>query len=136
ERELLHDGFVLRYSPDELDDGLRTPEGAFLACSFWLADAYVMLGRIDDAIAQFESLLAVRNDLGLLAEEYDPIPKRMVANFPQGSSHIGLINTAFNLVEARGPAQQRSQRLAPAETAGGEASEPSDRDRRISPAGS
>ncbi|MDR6306053.1 GH15 family glucan-1,4-alpha-glucosidase [Nitrobacter vulgaris] len=113
EQDLISNGFVLRYSTDQVDDGIGGEEGAFLACSFWLADAYVMLGRIDDASKLFESLLAVRNDLGLLAEEYDPIRRRLVGNFPQGFSHIGLINTAFNLIDASGPAQQRSQRVAP-----------------------
>jgi GH15 family glucan-1,4-alpha-glucosidase len=113
EQDLVCNGFVLRYSTDQVNDGVGGEEGAFLACSFWLADAYVMLGRIDDASKLFESLLAVRNDLGLLAEEYDPIRKRLVGNFPQGFSHIGLINTAFNLIDARGPAQQRSKRVAP-----------------------
>jgi len=113
ERELVHNGFVLRYSTDKVDDGIGGEEGAFLACSFWLADAYVMCNRLDDAVKLFESLLAVRNDLGLLSEEYDPIRMRLVGNFPQGFSHIGLINTAFNLIDARGPAQQRSQRVAP-----------------------
>lgn len=113
ERELLRDGFVMRYSTDEIDDGIGGDEGAFLACSFWLVDAYVMLGRLDAAIELFDNLLALRNDLGLLAEEYDPVRKRLVGNFPQGFSHIGLINTAFNLVDARGPAEQRSRRVAP-----------------------
>ncbi|WP_416193073.1 glycoside hydrolase family 15 protein [Nitrobacter sp. TKz-YC01] len=113
EQDLICNGFVLRYSTDQVDDGIGGEEGAFLACSFWLADAYVMLGRIDDASKLFESLLAIRNDLGLLAEEYDPIRKRLVGNFPQGFSHIGLINTAFNLIDASGPAQQRSKRVAP-----------------------
>jgi GH15 family glucan-1,4-alpha-glucosidase len=116
ERELVRNGFVLRYSTDEVDDGIGGEEGAFLACSFWLADAYVMLGRLDDAATLFDSLLAVRNDLGLLAEEYDPVQKRLLGNFPQGFSHIGLINTAFNLVKARGPAQQRAQRIAPTDS--------------------
>ena len=113
EQELVRNGFVLRYSTDQVDDGIGGEEGAFLACSFWLADAYVMLGRTDDALKLFESLLVIRNDLGLLAEEYDPIRKRLVGNFPQGFSHIGLINTAFNLIDATGPAQQRSKRVAP-----------------------
>ncbi|OPH81328.1 glycoside hydrolase family 15 protein [Nitrobacter vulgaris] len=113
EQDLVRNGFVLRYSTDQVDDGVGGEEGAFLACSFWLADAYVMLGRIDDASKLFESLLAIRNDLGLLAEEYDPIGRRLVGNFPQGFSHIGLINTAFNLIDATGPAQQRSKRVAP-----------------------
>jgi GH15 family glucan-1,4-alpha-glucosidase len=113
ERELVEDGFVLRYSTDQVDDGLTGKEGAFLACSFWLADAYAMLGRLDDAKALFRRLLDVRNDLGLLAEEYDPVGRRLLGNFPQGFSHIGLVNTAFNLVKARGPAQQRAHRSAP-----------------------
>src|SRR5690606_17691592 len=78
ERELVEDGFVLRYSTDEVDDGLGGKEGAFLACSFWLADAYALLGRLDDAKALFRRLLDVRNDLGLLAEEYDPATRRLL----------------------------------------------------------
>jgi GH15 family glucan-1,4-alpha-glucosidase len=113
ERELVRDGFVLRYSTDEVDDGIGGEEGAFLVCSFWLADAYVMLGRLDDAVKLFDRLLGLRNDLGLLAEEYDPVRGRLVGNYPQAFSHIGLINTAYNLVDARGPAQQRSDRVAP-----------------------
>lgn len=115
ERELLHDGFVLRYSTEEVDDGLSGREGAFLACSFWLADAYAMQGRLDEGTALFERLLDLRNDLGLLAEEYDPILKRQVGNFPQGFSHIGLVNTAFNLSRAHGPAEQRSSGAGPSE---------------------
>src|SRR5690606_16419167 len=112
-RELQSDGFVRRYSTAEVDDGLEGPEGAFLACSFWLADAYAMQGRLDAATELFERLLGIRNDLGLLAEEYDPIARRLLGNFPQGFSHIGLINTAFNLVAAHGPAAQRSMQRAP-----------------------
>jgi GH15 family glucan-1,4-alpha-glucosidase len=110
ERNLMHDGFVLRYSHADVDDGLEGTEGAFLACSFWLADAYAMTGRLEEASALFERLLGVRNDLGLLAEEYDPSARRHLGNFPQGFSHIGLVNTAFNLVTAHGPAEQRSER--------------------------
>ncbi|MBX3481559.1 MAG: glycoside hydrolase family 15 protein [Caulobacter sp.] len=102
ERDLVHDGFVHRYDTRQIDDGLPTGEGAFLVCTFWLVDAYVMLGRLDDAEALFERLLSVRNDLGLLAEEYDPIAGRQVGNYPQAFSHIGLINSAFNLTRARG----------------------------------
>ncbi|HRO60441.1 MAG TPA: glycoside hydrolase family 15 protein [Burkholderiaceae bacterium] len=123
ERELMHGGFVRRYSTDEVDDGVGGREGAFLACSFWLADAWVMLGRLDDARALFERLLALRNELGLLAEEYEPAPTaghpaagRLLGNFPQAFSHVGLVNTACNLVQAHGPARQRSQRVAPGET--------------------
>jgi GH15 family glucan-1,4-alpha-glucosidase len=113
ETELVPDGFVRRYSTDEVDDGVGGPEGAFLACSFWLADAYAVSGRTDDAAALFERLLETRNDLGLLAEEYDPAARRLLGNFPQGFSHIGLVNTAFNLVEAHGPAKQRAERGGP-----------------------
>ena len=114
ERGLLRDGLVMRYSSESGDVDLAGAEGTFLICSFWLADAYVMLGRVQDATALFERLLTLRNDLGLLAEQYDPRIGRLVGNFPQGFSHIGLVNTAFNLIEARGPAQQRAERAAPA----------------------
>jgi GH15 family glucan-1,4-alpha-glucosidase len=110
ERELVRDGLVMRYSQDVAQPDR---EGAFLACSFWLADAYVLLGRVDDATALFKRLLGLRNDVGLLSEEYDLEARRLIGNFPQGFSHIGLINTAFNLVKAHGPARQRSERMAP-----------------------
>jgi GH15 family glucan-1,4-alpha-glucosidase len=110
ERELVRDGLVMRYSQDVAQPDR---EGAFLACSFWLADAYVLLGRVDDATALFKRLLGLRNDVGLLSEEYDLEERRLIGNFPQGFSHIGLINTAFNLVKAHGPARQRSERMAP-----------------------
>jgi len=110
QRELVRDGFVMRYIPDEhAADGLPPGEGAFLACSFWLADAYVLMGRIDDARQLFERLLTLRNDVGLLAEEYDTISKRLLGNFPQAFSHIGLVNTAYNLTEAHGPAHYVSR---------------------------
>lgn len=96
ERELLHDGLVRRY-PTVGQDGLPPGEGVFLACSFWLADCYASMGRIDDAEQLFERLLALRNDVGLLSEQYDPIERRMLGNFPQAFSHVGLVNTAFNL---------------------------------------
>jgi GH15 family glucan-1,4-alpha-glucosidase len=82
----------------------------FLACSFWLADAYQMIGRAKDAERLFERLLRLRNDLGLLAEEYDPDQKRLVGNFPQAFSHISLINTAHNLSHSEKPSDQRSGR--------------------------
>ena len=126
EGELLRDGFVLRYATERVDDGVGGEEGAFFVCSFWLADAYVMLGRLDDATRLFERLLALRNDLGLLAEEYDVMRRRLVGNFPQGFSHIGLVNTAYNLISAHGPARQRAERVAPDD---GEASQ-----RRTDPA--
>ena len=109
EDELLVDGFVLRYRTDDEDDGLPPGEGAFLACSFWLADAYAMIGRDEDARRMFERLLSIRNDLGLLAEEYDARTQRLAGNFPQAFSHIGLINTAFNLTRAIKPSEQRSE---------------------------
>jgi GH15 family glucan-1,4-alpha-glucosidase len=113
EGELLQHGFVRRYATENVDDGVGGGEGAFLACSFWLADAYAMVGRTDDALKMFEKLLSVRNDLGLMAEQYDAGRGRLVGNFPQGFSHIGLINTAYNLIRAQGPARQRSERIAP-----------------------
>jgi GH15 family glucan-1,4-alpha-glucosidase len=113
ERELLRDGLVRRYAAEHVNDGIGSDEGVFLACSFWLADAYILLGRLADARRLFENLLALRNDVGLLAEEYDTQHQRLVGNFPQGFSHIGLINTAFNLIDVHGPAKQRSERQAP-----------------------
>jgi GH15 family glucan-1,4-alpha-glucosidase len=113
ERSLVVDGFVLRYDTERADDGLPPGEGAFLACSFWLADAYMLAGRHDDARRTFERLLALRNDVGLLAEQYDPRLKRQVGNFPQAFSHIALVDTAFNLgheetQNAPKPAEQRA----------------------------
>ena len=100
------DGLVQRYDTSATDDGLPPGEGAFLACSFWLADNYALTGRTSDARMLFERLLALRNDVGLLAEEYDPRTKRLVGNFPQAFSHVGLVDTAFNL--SRGvPVRQR-----------------------------
>src|SRR5207237_761203 len=84
-------------------------EGAFLACSFWLADNYILQGRYADARLMFERLLDLRNDVGLLAEEYDPRARRQVGNFPQAFSHVALINTAHNLTRAYGPAQHRAE---------------------------
>ncbi len=109
ERDLLRDGFVLRYRTDPKIDGLEAGEGAFLACSFWLADNYVLLGRIDDARKLFEKLVGLCNDVGLLAEEYDPAAKRQIGNFPQAFSHIGLINTAYNLSRYSNPAAERGK---------------------------
>ena len=108
ERELLVDGFVRRYDTGKQVDGLPPGEGVFLACSFWLADNYVLLGRHADAARLFERLIALRNDVGLLAEEYDPHLKRQVGNFPQAFSHVALVNTAHNLTRDAGPAQQRA----------------------------
>jgi GH15 family glucan-1,4-alpha-glucosidase len=113
ERTLLVDGLVQRYDTAETDDGLPPGEGAFLACSFWLVDAYVMLGRSDDARALFERLIAMANDVGLLSEEYDPVAQRMVGNFPQAFSHVALVNSAFNLSRATKPVEQRAEQAAP-----------------------
>jgi GH15 family glucan-1,4-alpha-glucosidase len=108
ERRLLDGGFVKRYDTAAGVDGLPPGEGAFLACSFWLADNYVLQGRYAEARALFERLLGLCNDVGLLAEEYDPRTGRMLGNFPQAFSHVGLINTALNLSRAEGPARERS----------------------------
>jgi GH15 family glucan-1,4-alpha-glucosidase len=113
ERELLIDGFVQRYQTAETDDGLPPGEGAFLACSFWLADAYAITGRHEDARRLFERLLEIRNDVGLLAEEYDPRARRFAGNFPQAFSHIGLVNTASNLSHAKKPNEQRPATSGP-----------------------
>jgi len=97
EKNLMRDGFVERYTQDPAVDGIPHGEGAFLACSFWLADNYELQGRHKDAVRMFERLLEIRNDVGLLSEEYDPVEKRQLGNFPQAFSHVGLVNTAFNL---------------------------------------
>jgi GH15 family glucan-1,4-alpha-glucosidase len=116
ERELVQDGFVCRYPSRPGADGLPPGEGVFLACSFWLANSLALIGRRGDAIALFERLLALRNDLGLLAEEYDPIAKRQLGNFPQAFSHTAIINTAAHLAEletasaARGSSRRRARR--------------------------
>ena len=108
ERGLMRDGLLLRYDSEATNDGLPAGEGAFLACSFWLADAYILTGRSDDARALYERLLSFRNDLGLMSEEYDPRGKRMLGNFPQAFSHIAMLNTAHNLERTRKPCEQRS----------------------------
>jgi GH15 family glucan-1,4-alpha-glucosidase len=108
ERELLVDGFVKRYTQPSLDtDGLPPGEGAFYACGFWLADNYVLQKRRKDAAKLFERLIGTANDVGLLSEEYDVEGKRLLGNFPQAFSHVGLVNTAFNLASDSKPAQQR-----------------------------
>jgi GH15 family glucan-1,4-alpha-glucosidase len=100
ERELMQDGFVLRYRPqEERIDGLPGREGVFLPCSFWLADCLHLVGREKEARELFERLLGLRNDLGLLSEEYDPIDQRQLGNFPQAFSHVALVNTAQILGE-------------------------------------
>ena len=110
EKHLLVNGFVARYNTASSVDGLTGKEGAFLACSFWLADNYVLQGRVDEARILFERLLAIRNDVGLLSEEYDPEERRQLGNFPQAFSHLSLINTAHNLsAHAAKPAVQRAR---------------------------
>jgi GH15 family glucan-1,4-alpha-glucosidase len=112
ERDLMVDGFVLRYDTASGQDGLPPGEGAFLACSFWLADCFIMQGRLSDARRLFKRLAALCNDVGLLAEEYDPRAKRFTGNFPQAFSHIALVNTAHNLVLASKPAHKRPEHSA------------------------
>jgi GH15 family glucan-1,4-alpha-glucosidase len=113
EGRLLQDGFVMRHDPAEVEIGLAHGEGAFLACSFWLADAMVLLGRKEEGQLLFERLLALRNDLGLLSEEYDVPTKRLVGNFPQAFSHIALVTTAQNPARSSKPAEQRAGEMEP-----------------------
>jgi GH15 family glucan-1,4-alpha-glucosidase len=122
EERLVEDGLVLRYDSAATLDGLPAGEGAFLACSFWLADTYVMLGRHDDASALFDRLVAHANDVGLLSEEYDTALGRQVGNFPQAFSHVALVNTAFNLTrpEWREGSNAASERGGDAQPSGGE----------------
>jgi GH15 family glucan-1,4-alpha-glucosidase len=110
EKHLVVDKLVKRYQTRHGVDGLPPGEGAFLACSFWLVDNYVLLGRMDEARRLFEHLLSLRNDVGLMAEEYDPVAQRMLGNFPQAFSHIALIDSALNLTRAgsQSPSRQRA----------------------------
>jgi GH15 family glucan-1,4-alpha-glucosidase len=110
ERRLQRDGLLLRYDTATAEDNLPPGEGAFIACSFWLVDAYVMTGRLDDAGRLYDRLLALRNDVGLLAEQYDPGTRRMLGNFPQAFSHVALVDSAHNQFHARKPAEQRAPR--------------------------
>ncbi len=123
ERELIVEGLVLRYSTETGVDALPAGEGAFLPCSFWLADCYALTGRRREGEALFERLLALRNDVGLLAEEYDPRSGRMLGNFPQAMTHMALVNTARLLsmpeAEAKSAARQ-GERPATAGVAAGE----------------
>ncbi|MEH6677326.1 glycoside hydrolase family 15 protein [Phenylobacterium sp.] len=117
---LTRDGLVLRYDPQRTDDGLESDEGVFLACSFWLADNLLLQGRREEAEALFDRLLGLRNDLGLLAEEYEPKAGRQLGNFPQAFSHFAIIDTAFNLARRKGaarPNQPRDQASSPDEPA-------------------
>jgi len=126
ERELMADGLVLRYSTESGVDALPAGEGAFLPCSFWLADCYALTGRRAEGEALFERLLALRNDVGLIAEEYDPRAKRMLGNFPQAMTHMALVNTArlLSMPEADAKAAARDGErpatvgIAPGATAG------------------
>jgi GH15 family glucan-1,4-alpha-glucosidase len=115
ERELMHEGFVARYDTSGVDDGLPPGEGVFLPCSFWYVDNLSLMGRHDEADAMFRRLAGLANDVGLLAEEYDPVGKRQLGNFPQAFTHIQLVNSAFNLSRAdtpktTGPAASRARR--------------------------
>jgi GH15 family glucan-1,4-alpha-glucosidase len=101
ERHLMRDGFVMRYDTSKSDDGLPPGEGMFLPCSFWLADNYALIGARDKARELFERLTGLCNDVGLLSEEYDPTARRLVGNFPQAFSHLGLVNTALNLAKSQ-----------------------------------
>ncbi len=114
QRELTQDGFVMRYDSQQSEhvDGLTGREGAFLACSFWLADDLHLIGRHDEAVELFERLISLRNDLGLLSEEYDPIAKRQVGNFPQAFTHVSLVNTAVGLSQsAMGSGMTHEERI-------------------------
>jgi GH15 family glucan-1,4-alpha-glucosidase len=110
EERLLIDGLIVRYRSERVSDGLPPGEGAFLACSFWYVDNLALTGRIVEAREQFERLLALRNDVGLLAEEYDPRARRQLGNFPQAFSHVALLDSAYNLQSGptAKPAEQRS----------------------------
>ena len=110
-RELMVDGFVTRYSTAAGTDGLPPGEGSFLACTFWLIDNLALVGELEEATELFERMLALRNDVGLLSEEYDSGRKRLVGNFPQAFTHVGLVNSAYNLDRAR-KARARALRSA------------------------
>jgi GH15 family glucan-1,4-alpha-glucosidase len=112
QRELTVDGLVMRYRTHEAVDGLPPGEGVFLACSFWLADNFCLQGRWEEAHQLFERLVGLVNDVGLLAEEYDPAGKRFLGNFPQAFSHVALVNTAMNLSAREKPAEQRAEKKA------------------------
>jgi GH15 family glucan-1,4-alpha-glucosidase len=109
ERRLISGGFVMRYSTHDVEDALPPGEGAFLACSFWLVDAYLLQHRYDEAETLFRRLVGLCNDVGLLSEEYDPQDKRLIGNFPQAFSHLALINSAYNLTRTTKPLHQRAQ---------------------------
>jgi GH15 family glucan-1,4-alpha-glucosidase len=108
QRELLVDGLVLRYASEDSVDGLPAGEGVFLPCSFWLADNLNLMGRSDEGVALYERLTGLVNDVGLIAEEYDPISERMLGNFPQAFTHVSLVNGAYNFDDTTGPAAHRA----------------------------
>lgn len=108
-KRLMHNGFIHRYDARETQDGLPPGEGVFLACTFWFADNFVLQGKLKEATRILERLLKIRNDVGLLPEEYDPENSRFLGNFPQALSHLALVGTAYNLHEFHGPARQRSK---------------------------
>jgi GH15 family glucan-1,4-alpha-glucosidase len=128
ERELMHGGLVMRYSTATNVDALPPGEGAFLPCSFWLADSYVLTGRRQEAEALFERLLSLSNDVGLFAEEYDPRARRMLGNFPQALTHMALVNTARLLSmsehEAKGAIAKGERPAAAAQPAAGRTDRP------------
>ncbi|HYY38328.1 MAG TPA: glycoside hydrolase family 15 protein [Xanthobacteraceae bacterium] len=113
ERRLLADGFVMRYDTAASPDGLPPGEGVFLACSFWLVDAYILQHRWRDARQLFARLLQLRNDVGLLSEEYDPRARRLVGNFPQAFTHVALVNSAFNLTHLEEAEERRRAQSVP-----------------------
>src|SRR5262249_28917718 len=109
QRLLIGEEFVLRYESEETRDGLPPGEGAFLACSFWLLGNYILQGRHAEARKLFDRRIARCNDVGLLAEEIDPLTGRMLGNFPQAYSHVGLINAALSLSREGGPVEERAE---------------------------
>jgi GH15 family glucan-1,4-alpha-glucosidase len=109
EQDLLQSGLLLRYRPRKELDGQDAEEGTFVACSFWLVDTYVLLGRMEQARELYQHLISLRNDVGLFAEEYCTKSKRLIGNFPQAFSHIAHVNSAHNLIRDRGPAGDRSE---------------------------
>jgi GH15 family glucan-1,4-alpha-glucosidase len=109
EARLLRNGLVMRYSTEDVEDALPPGEGAFLACSFWLVDVYILQERFEEAENLFRRLIGLCNEVGLLSEEYDPSAKRLIGNFPQAFSHVALVNSAYNLTRVRKPVHQRAQ---------------------------
>jgi GH15 family glucan-1,4-alpha-glucosidase len=109
EHRLMVDGLLFRYDSGETEDGLPAGEGALLACSFWFVDNLILQGRLGEAHAMFERLLGLRNDVGLLAEEYDPRERRQMGNLPQAFTHVALVNTAYNLARCERPVEQRNR---------------------------